>query len=314
MAGPPTLNLMAEHNQRRSRRPVARELLMAVAAVAITLAVTASAGGSGATWRAPGKVIASDTAGHKSPLRFWEEIECVRKTRHSRVLRGGDARPTADGRPQGNTAYRRLALRDGDDFYGERCELGNNNHRAATAFYREGMRRITALSLRLPRNFPLGARRFQSVIQMKQAGPADNAGGTPVLELDAYGGRWRLRQSLSRLGASDSRQLWSGRARKGVWTRFLFDVTYSKKPGRGRIKLFVDRNGDGDFGDRRERTRTFKTYTLKVETAGTNRDGFKPGMSLPSHLRVGIYHDSRIRCPKPRGCRIHVDNVQVLRP
>jgi hypothetical protein len=257
-------------------------------------------------------VVASDTAAGQNPVPFWGEIDCEKKSRHQVIASGGDWHPTASGSPQGNSAFRRLTVFDGDDVFGERCELGWNDRRSPVAFYREGTRRITWVSIRLPSNFPLKTNRWQGVLQMKQAAPADNSGGAPVISLGAYDGRWLLFNSRPGYTLGD-RIIWSRRARRGVWTRFALDVRYSRKRRKGRIKVFVDLNGDGDFADRRERSRRFRTNTLKRETAGTSSDGKSAGESLRSHLRVGIYHDTPIRC-RPSGCSIDIDNVQVVRP
>lgn len=204
---------------------------------------------------------------------------------------------------------------DGDDYWGERCELGDDSRKGPTTFYREGQRRITQISLRLPSpGFPLGAETWQTVIQMKQSGPAANSGGTPVLELSAYEGSWRLRQSKSPGAASDSRQLWSAPASVSAWTRFSFDIRYSSKRSRGFVIVSADLNSDGDFLDPGETSPRVRTYTLKVETAGGGRDGIRPGRSLVSHLSTGIYHDPAISCLPPLGCYTDIDNVQVLSP
>jgi hypothetical protein len=150
-------------------------------------------------------------------------------------------------------------------------------------------------------------------MQMKEAAPIVNASGTPILELDAYGGRWRLRQNLSPRVAEDSRQLWSTPAAIGVWTRFFFNIRYSKNPKKGFIRMGVDLNGDGDFADRGELSPGFHTYTLKEEMP-PGGDGIQPGQAVPSHLRAGLYHNSSIPCPPPVGCSVDIDNVQVLRP
>jgi hypothetical protein len=94
-----------------------------------------------------------------------------------------------------NTFWRQLEVVDGDDFYGERCELGRNEHRygqrGTFTLYQPGMRRITFYSLRLPRRFPLATERWQVVAQMKQANPSDLAesgtgyGYSPVLAMIA---------------------------------------------------------------------------------------------------------------------------------
>ena len=69
-------------------------------------------------------------------------------------------------------------------------------------------------------------------------------------------------------------------------------VTYSQDPNVGRIKVYVDLNGNGDFDDAGEQTQTFH----------------------PSHLRMGIYHDPAIACPTPSGCPVNIDNVEAAKP
>lgn len=262
-----------------------------------------------------GAPFASDTAADPSPVGFWGEVECVNDGRHQLISSGGDRHPTITGAPQGNDSFRRLSVVDGDDYWGERCELGDDNSKGRTTVYREGTRWITQMSARLPADaFPFALNTWQVVMQMKQAAPAANSGGTPVLSLDAYDGRWRFRQSLSPRQAGDSRELWSAPAAAGSWTRFSFDIRYSRKSSRGAVNVSADLNGDGDFLDNGESSGTIRTYTLKVETQGGSRDGVKPGQSIASHLRTGIYHDDSIDCPPPEGCYIDLDNVQVLRP
>lgn len=258
--------------------------------------------------------VGSDTASAADPLSFWGSIECASASRHQWLPSDGDTHAEASGLPQADTGYRRLTVYDGDDFYGERCELGRNDHRyGPTAVYREGQRRATFFSVRLPDDFPLEVEAWQVVMQMKQAQPSANGGGTPVIELDAYDGRWRLLQSLSNGPSDDSRELWSAPATTGTWTRFGFDVTYSQDPSIGSIAVHVDLNGDGDDEDAGERSPAINTYTLKYETSGgPANDGITPGESIPSHLRAGIYHNPGIPCPS--GCAVELDNVQVLAP
>ena len=258
------------------------------------------------------RVLFEDTAQAADPEPLWGSIDCESRERQRRVERGGDPHATADGSPQGNDAYRELSVRDGDDFFGERCELGHNDHRdGPTAIFGEGDRRVTFASYRLPQGYPLSSERWQVVMQIKQSAPSANSGGTPVLELEAKRDRWRLLQSRSPGRSSTSRELWSAPAEIGAWTRFAFDVVFSKKKRKGRVRAYADLNGDGDAADGDERSPRFKTYTLKKETSGGGDDGIAPGKSIPSHLRAGIYHDAAIDCEAVT-CRVDVDNVQVV--
>ena len=198
---------------------------------------------------------------------------------------------------------------DGDDFYGERCELGKNDHNVSpTAFYREGQRRITYFSERLPDHFPLNANTWQTVMQMKQAQPADGGSGVPILFMGAYSGEWQVQSSQ----ANDN--LVTFPARTGVWTRFAFDVFYSQDPAKGWLQVSADLNNDGDFNDPGERSGVIHGATLKTEIAGPlgTSDGLAPGDPIPSHLRMGIYHNPSISCAAPVDCSTEVDNVQVV--
>lgn len=252
-------------------------------------------------------VLSSDTAEAPDPSALWGRVECASSSRHQHAVGGGDLHPTATGASQGNDAYRRLTTFDGDDFYGERCELGRNDHKVGpTAFYREGTRRATFFSVRLPANFPLEAQTWQTVMQMKQAQPSDNGGGVPILEMQAYDDEWHI--------SGDGGVGLDFPAQRGVWTRFVWDVHYSQDPNQGWLQVSADLNADGDVDDPGERTPRVHRATLKTETDGSlgTSDGLAPGDSIPSHLRMGIYHNSSISCPASTGCSAEIDNVQVL--
>jgi hypothetical protein len=247
-----------------------------------------------------------DNASTADPNGIWGSTDCASASRHQHLGGGGDPHPTATGAPQGNDSFRRLTVLDGDDYYGERCELGRNNHtHGPTALYHEGERHITYFSLRLQENMPLSTSDWQVVMQMKQTNPAANGDGSPIIELDAKGNKWRLINAWN--------ELWSTPAEHGEWTRFALDVRYSQDPNVGSIKVYVDLNGDGDASDSGEQSPTFHVPTLKRETeGGSPDDGIAPGASIPGHLRVGPYHDPDIACPAPSGCSVDVDNVQVV--
>jgi hypothetical protein len=255
--------------------------------------------------------LASDTASNPNPNPFWGFVACQNSSRVQQLTSGGDPHLTATGAPQGDGAYRRLTVIDGDNPFGwgERCELGRNNHRTGpTAFYHEGERRATYLSLRLPSNFDRGVNTWQDVMQMKEAQPYDTAGGgAPILYFAVHNGQWRVESVNGEYGLFP--------ARGGVWTRFAFDVYYSQDPRKGRLQVSADLNGDGDFNDQGERTPVIHAATLIAETDGPSgtSDGLGHGDSIPSHLRAGVYHNASIPCPAPAGCSVELDNVQVLK-
>jgi hypothetical protein len=269
-------------------------------------------------------VVSQDTALTADPEPRWGSIDCETDSRVTEVASGGDPHPTATGVPQGNSAYRRLKVLDGDDVSGERCELGRNEQRYGSdggdgtfQLYREGQRRITFVSFRLPDDFHLDHSGFQNVLQMKQSQPSDNGSCPPVLSLQVRFEEWRLQHQESPGSCGDSETLWEAPAETGVWVRVALDVTYSRYSDDGKVRLSLDLNGDGDSLDAREQSPAITTHTLKYETPdpdGYDTDGLAAGDSIPSHLRVGLYHDPSYDCPAPDGCSVQVDNVQVVRP
>ncbi len=274
-------------------------------------------GGTPASLPAGKATFFSDTGADEDPEPLWGAVDCdldddpPEASGVIQVDQGGDPADQGDGRPQGDDAFRIVQVNDGDDFFGERCELGENDVKGPTALYGDGDRLLTYASFRLPPTFPVDTSDWQGVLQMKQVQPADNADGTPVLSLGAYEGRWILFHSGPGYTEEDV-ELWSIPAQSGVWARFEFDVTYSADPAKGRVTVRADADGDGSFDGQGETSPTFETNTLKAETEGSGDDGRDAGEPLPSHLRVGLYHNPVIPCPG--GCHLDVDNVQVLRP
>lgn len=274
------------------------------------------------------KVIAEENGDDPRAETFWGAVECdldkepAAVSGQRRVARGGDARPTATGRPQGNESYREIVTHDGDRFFGERCELGRNDYNVKpnTAFYREGDHFLTFTSVLLPDDFPVGTdSSFQGVLQMKQTQPSDVGVEAPAIAMGAYQDRWQLfsAQAVPGTGEVNDRVIWSTPAGTGTWTRFIFDVVYSADPERGMLKVYVDLNGDRDFDDEGEQSPEFgddePMATLRAETGvASEGDPLPPGSPVPSHLRAGLYHAPDIECPA-RGCRVGIDNVQIAR-
>ena len=249
-------------------------------------------------------VVASDTAANSDPLPFWGSIDCQSASRQQQVASGGDAHVAALGGSQGNSAFRRMTVIDGDNFYGERCELGFNNVNGPTVFYREGQRRVTFISIRLPNGTDPTNENWRNVMQMKQAQPYNNPNTSPVFELQVHDGKWWVESSWV--------NLWSFPARQNAWTRFAFDVVYSQDPSVGSITTYADLTEDGDFDDANERSPLIHDATLRAETTPGYPSPYQPGDSIPSHLRAGIYQNANYSCPS--GCSADIDNIQVVRP
>ena len=196
-----------------------------------------------------------------------------------------------------------MTVQDGDNVWGERCELGLNESYAPNTLYHEGQRRVTFISIRLGGGVnPMGAD-WRTVMQMKQAQTYRNPDMSPIIEVQVRDGEWVLRNSWN--------DLWSAPATANKWTRFALDITYSQDPEVGSMRMYVDLNGDGDSSDSGESSPEMHMATLRAETAGSGSSRYDVGESIPDHLRAGIYQNEDYSCPA--GCSVDVDNVQVVK-
>jgi polysaccharide lyase-like protein len=247
---------------------------------------------SGSTPPPPGTLLRQDPTTSPDPMPLWNAIDAASPSRHQQFSSGG---------PSGG-AFRRMSVQDGDNFWGERAELGYNSRLNGLGapwgtffLYNAGDRRVTDFWMRLPTSFPIDTPKWQVVMQMKQTGPHANNGGTPVLALEAREGRWVLTQSDSAGYAPATHEVWSTPATLGQWTHVSLDVTYSPDPSQGRVQLTVGE----------ESSPTFTTFTQKYEMAPGSQ-GLNPGDPIPSHLRMGMYHD-----PSLPGTHVDFADVRV---
>jgi hypothetical protein len=239
------------------------------------------------------QVLRQDDASNPDPIPLWAEIAAQSASRHQQFGTGG---PT--GGP-----FRRLTVLDGDDYWGERAELAHNSRLNGLGgpwgtffLYGQNARRVTQFQMRLPTNYPINSPSWQVVMQMKQTGPSANSGGTPVLALEARSGRWVVTQSDSAGASSNTHEVWSTPATLGVWTPISLDITYSPNPAVGKLQITV-----GGV-----QSPTISTYTEKYEISPGSQ-GLLPGDAIPSHLRLGIYHDSALP-----GTHVDFTDVKVL--
>jgi hypothetical protein len=239
-------------------------------------------------------LLRQDLATNPDPIPLWGDIDAVSPTRHQWFAGGGP-----DGGP-----FRRMTALDGDLYHGnsERAELGDSDYfseggQSSTFYlYRAGMRRVTSYWMRLPASFPLNSDDWQVVMQMKQTDPATNADGTPVIALQATEGQWLLKQSTSAGPAEDTRILWRTPAKVGVWTHIVVDATYSTDPAAGRFAITIGGASSP----------VLHTYNLKYEVSPPGPQ-LSPGDPIPSHLRLGVYHD-----PPMPGTSVDIAQVQIF--
>lgn len=278
----------------------------------------------------PCEVFAADRGTKREVKSFWGAIACdldddpPGRSGPRVIPSGGDPHRTAMG-TRGDPSFREMVTRAGDEFSGERCEIGRNDFRVLpnTVFYREGDRVVTFVSVRLPDDFPVDTENtFQGAIQMKQTQPSDVGDEAPPIAIGMYQGRWQLFHSDREQDQNHERGTvyWTAPLQTGVWTRFVFDAVYSGDPEKGRLKVYADLNGDGDWADIDEQSpelgddEPFATLRSEVpeKSSDPDVDGLAPGDPVPSHLRVGLYHSPEIDCPEDV-CRVQIDNVQVAR-
>jgi hypothetical protein len=240
-------------------------------------------------------LLRQDLDTNPDPTALWGGLLAVSSNRQQWFPSGGP-----DGGP-----FRRLTVLDGDLFHGdsERAEIGNSDYtpdshgRLETFYlYHAGTRRVTSFWMRLPPNFPIDTDKWQVVMQMKETDPATNVEGTPVIALQATEGQWLLKQSSSPGPSHDTRVLWRTPATVGAWTHIVVDATYSSDPSKGLFQISI---GDA-------RSPVLHTYDLKYEVSPPG-PGLHAGEPIPSHLRLGIYHD-----PALPGTSVDVARVQVF--
>jgi hypothetical protein len=201
--------------------------------------------------------------------REWASSSCESNRRITRV---------SSPRAQGRRAYR-FEVRDGDDSFGERCELGEGNPtRRGFPLFHEGDERWISFQVYLPNDYPIHTSDWNVFMQLKQLGSL----GTPVVSMEARDGRFHLMNSDTNHDSSDTRTRWTGRAHHNRWVKFTLHVKFSPNADVGFLELFGDlRDGRGQ----RRLSRLIHTYTMKVSH----------GHTVPSHARIGIYRDPRIR-------------------
>ncbi len=214
--------------------------------------------------------------------REWASSSCASDTR---IKRARSPRLT------GRWSYR-LEVRDGDDSYGERCELGQGNPtRPDFPLFAEGQERWISLAVFLPRSYPMPDN-WNIFAQLKGLGS-----GGPPLALEARRGRFALAASTDSVQENvRTRRLWSGPAVRGRWTRFTLHVKFSPDPAVGFVELFA---GPGS-GRQRQLLRKVSTYTMKRDSTG---------IAVPSHSRIGPYRDPQISGT----ARLYFDDYVVSR-
>jgi hypothetical protein len=236
----------------------------------------------------------------------WAGISCASGSRVKSVKR-----PVAQGR----RAYR-VRLQEGDNSYGERCELGMANTDppnidrvgGSRVLFQNGTESWIAQQIMLDPNVYAFCGTACSldydgglVQQLKQIGACGTpANGIVVRNLPRVGVVLEHRNSAENdCGNAPMKSLWRVPVRRGEWIRILQHVRWSTDPGTGYIATWI--NGrpvqPSLDGNRKRIERTgdevrIHTWTLKD---GPSVDRPPQCTSYPcAHLRNGVYRDSRV--------------------
>jgi hypothetical protein len=154
----------------------------------------------------------------------------------------------------GNKPYYRFYAPPGDNQWTSgsagRCELSYpvgdpGNAPAHTGppgayFFYEGRRAVTMFSVRLPSGWNVNAPGFRAIAQWKQNEWVNTGGVSPALALEQRSGNW----FMTSFGGPT---IWSMPAHAGSWINFAFDITYSGNPSNGRVRVYADKNNDGNY-------------------------------------------------------------------
>jgi len=199
----------------------------------------------------------------------WANYSCQSSSRFSRV-----STPS----PQRERAYR-IEVRDGDDSYGERCELAQGNPgKSGFPTFEEGEERWISYQVNMPNSFPVDTNgRWNGIFALRQNGDL----GAAAISMEVRNGRFHLNTSQDNGSSGGSNTVWSARAQRNRWVKFTTRVKFSPDPTVGFVELYGDLDGTGN----KLLMARKMTHTMKRDSAGR---------AVPSHSRIGISRDPGI--------------------
>jgi hypothetical protein len=237
-----------------------RNLLIAILAMAVVTLAHASVSFASVKW-------ASDA--ERPWDQEWANQSCQDGTRVKQVTS-----PVAQGRK----AYE-IELRDGDDSYGERCELGQGNPtRNGFPLFHEGDERWISFQVYLPDDYPIDAPRWNVFFQLKQLGGM----GTPAVSMEVVKGQFVLNNSDNNTVSGATVKKWTGPATRNRWVKFTVHTKFSPDENVGFVELFGDLDGQGE----KLLMQKANMHTMKRDDAGNPVDG---------QARIGMYRDPAIQ-------------------
>jgi hypothetical protein len=198
----------------------------------------------------------------------WANYSCQDASRITRVTF-----PSAQGR----YAYR-VNLNDGDNSYGERCEMAMGSPtRDGFPVFSSGDENWIGYQVYIPANFPQEGDKYNEITQFKQV----NDLCAPALSLHVEQDRLLLFHSADNRGSCGGRSVWSAPMSYDHWVKLLYHVKWSSDPSVGFVELWGDIDGSG-MKLLMPRTSMF---TMKMDSSDRTQ---------PVDARLGIYRDSSI--------------------
>ena len=205
-------------------------------------------------------------------------------------------------RAQGRRSYR-FKLRDGDESFGERAELGQalpDRPGDERRWFRAGQERWIAMQYYLPASWPTD-NTWQTLFQIKPVSPG---GGGPSIGFDA--GRNRLMfYGNSNVWGSTAGKVFFGagplpgrgyRLKRSRWIKLTWHIVFSADPAVGSVEVF------GNLANRKRMRRLMPRRSLATMK-------YLDGAMDAVHLRVGIYRDPAIR----KTSQLFVDGITVAK-
>jgi hypothetical protein len=217
---------------------------------------------------ASARVLQASTAEH-TWNQEWASWSCQNSSRFEQVTS-----PVAEGAH----AYK-LTVQDGDNSWGERCELGDGNPgRNGFPLMESGDDVWITYSVYLPDNYPINTRNWNVMFQIHQEGD----GGCPPIAMHVEEGEWRLFNSSRPTYVLNTVEKWHAPAQANRWTKFTMHLMNSQSDDTGFVELYSDLGGQGI---EQVMPRTYMhTMTARADGSG-----------MINHARVGIYRDPAIQ-------------------
>jgi hypothetical protein len=179
---------------------------------------------------------------------------------------------------QGQKAYK-LTVQDGDNAWGERCELGDGNpSRNGFPLFNNGDERWISFSVYLPDGYPINTNDWNVIFQIHQK----DDGGCPPIAMHVEDGQWKLFNSSRPTYVLNTVEKWAAPAQLNRWTKFTIHMMNSPSDDKGFIELYSDLGGNG-------------MQQVMPRTYMHTMTAFADGSGMINHARVGIYRNPSIQ-------------------